>query len=108
MSNEDINGIVEQLKRLQLQQAALLTRLENLSNQGAGRNDEEHETRPPVATRDEPRAFAIGDRVGIRNPKPFQENKGTILTIGEKRTAVLSATGKKIPRAPKNLFHLKD
>jgi hypothetical protein len=100
--DQDVSQIVKQLKRLQLQQATLLTRLERLSQEGADRNETGPTTGP--ATRDPPRAFQIGDRVQIRNPGRFQPSTGTIHKIGQSRITVIAANGTKITRAPKNIF----
>jgi hypothetical protein len=52
----------------------------------------------------EPRGFAIGDNVTIKNPNLFHANKGTIMKVGHKMKTVTSPSGQKILRAPKNLF----
>jgi len=58
----------------------------------------------PEPVSQEPRPFAIGDYVTVKNPNPFQANKGTITKIGNKRITVTTLSGQKIVRAPKNLL----
>jgi transcription antitermination factor NusG len=113
--DDDVREIVNQLQRLQIRQATLLTRLERLSQQGQASNETGQTTGPASrqtgqttgpAFRQTPRAFQIGDRVQIRNPGPFQPNKGTIQKIGPSRITVVATNGTKILRAPKNLFRI--
>jgi transcription antitermination factor NusG len=49
------------------------------------------------------REFAVGDRVRIKNPGPFQASTGTIVKIGASRNTVQARNGTKFLRAPKNL-----
>jgi hypothetical protein len=92
--DREIQDIINQLQGLQLQQAALLSRLERLS-EGEG---QETPPPPPQATRE----FAIGDRVRIRNPRVLQETRGRITRIGS-RITVTTPRGNTIVRASKNL-----
>jgi dsDNA-specific endonuclease/ATPase MutS2 len=95
MSNDgEIQDIVNQLKGLQLQQAALISRLGRLS-------DSERQDTPPTPPQ-AAREFAIGDKVRIINPRILQENRGKITRIGL-RITVLTPKGNSIVRAPKNL-----
>jgi transcription antitermination factor NusG len=98
MSNdEDIKDIIAQLQSLQLQQAALIQRLERVS--GSQDNGIPTRTKTVQVTRE----FAVGDRVQINNPGPFQATRGTITKIGNSRITVQARNGTKISRAPKNL-----
>ena len=103
MSSEqdDLQDIVAQLQRLQIEQSRLLDRIDRLSerNHDAARGD-----RPADATR----PFAIGDLVRINNPRPLQAKKGKIIRIGVEtnRITVETKNGSKIIRAPSNLTHL--
>jgi hypothetical protein len=94
MSNNDSEKkkIVEALKKLNIQETELLERLERLSL-----------AETSVSSIPTARGFAIGDEVRIRNPKPLQAKKGTILKIGT-RITVLAANGSKVVRAPHNLI----
>jgi transcription antitermination factor NusG len=99
MSNEnDIQDIVAQLQNLQLQQAVLIQRLERLSEAR-----EDNRDTIATATDNTTRRFAVGDRVLINNPGPFQATKGTISKIGNSRITVQARNGSKITRAPHNL-----
>jgi hypothetical protein len=120
MSNqEEIKNIIAQLKQLQLTQAGLLQRLDQLS----GGNDTT--TRPRTASRSgQPRptirsqntsqqkprgvivsahGFVVGDRVAIQNPGPSQAARGVILKIGTSRITVEAEDKTRIIRNPKNL-----
>jgi transcription antitermination factor NusG len=114
MSKKDIAEIISELQTLQLRQSVLLTQLQDANDgrQGAQgqaprARDRAQGTRPrPAPTRvpaEPPRAFRLGDRVRIINPGPFQERRGTIVNIGQVRNTVLTDSGKKITREPKNL-----
>jgi hypothetical protein len=102
MSNRqnEIKDIVAQLQSLQIQETKLLQRLERL-------NENEIDTFGSAATQTT-REFRIGDLVQIKNPKPFQAKKGTIVKIGvgTNRVTVQSKSGSKIVRAPSNLIHI--
>jgi transcription antitermination factor NusG len=99
MSNDEdiIKDIIAQLQSLQLQQAALIQRLERVS----GSQDNGIPTR--TTTVQVTRELAVGDRVRINNPGPFQATRGTITKIGNSRITVQARNGTKISRAPKNL-----
>jgi hypothetical protein len=87
MSSDEVEDLINQLNQLQLKQKDLLVRLERARD---------HEVRGT-------REFRIGDRVRIDNPKPSQERRGAISRIGKDRVTVLTASGKIIHRARKNL-----
>jgi hypothetical protein len=98
--DREIKEIVSQLNCLQIQQTALLSHLERLSEGG------EKATRPtssPSVAAGTTREFAIGDRVRIRNPRRLQAVKGKIVRIGKSRITVEAKGGETIIRAPKNL-----
>jgi hypothetical protein len=108
MSNDEtVTEIITQLQNLQIQQAVLLTRLARISDNGRtstnNNNDNAAGTDPPTPN-NEDRELAIGDRVRIRNPGVFQQNRGTIIKIGTSRITVLTRNGTKVVRAPKNLI----
>jgi hypothetical protein len=69
-SGEDIEDLIQQLQELQLQQAALLTRLARASL-GKTNAQRRSNTVPP----DETRELVIGDRVRILNPGVFQMDR---------------------------------
>jgi hypothetical protein len=95
--NDEIQDLIIQLTRIQLQQTELLARLVTaVDNEDQQNREVTRQTRPTVA-------FAIGDRVRIKNPNPLQASKGTVTKIGSKRITVTSRSGIKILRAPKNL-----
>jgi transcription antitermination factor NusG len=100
--NDDIQDLITQLKDLQLQQAELIVRLERArgreSRATAGTAARAGDSEPR-----ETRELAIGDRVRIKNPGPFQANRGVIIKIGTSRITVRTRSGSKIIRAPKNL-----
>jgi hypothetical protein len=101
--DREIQDIVNQLQGLQLQQAALLSRLGRLSE---GEEQETPPTPPQAAPPPPPQAtreFAVGDRVRIRNPRVLQETRGRITRIGL-RIAVTTPRGNTTVRAPKNLI----
>ena len=95
---DEIKEIIAQLNHLQIQQTELLQRLERLSEA------DRQATTSPSPTRE----LAIGDLVQIKNPKPLQIKKGTIIKIGVStdRITVQSKNGSKIVRASFNLVHL--
>jgi hypothetical protein len=105
MTNDpEIQDIMNQLQQLQIQQSALIERLEQL-NQGhnASENTASSQT-VPVRTRQE---FAISDRVTIRNPGRFQATEGTLTKIGRSRITVQAWNRSTIVRSPKNLIFVK-
>jgi transcription antitermination factor NusG len=97
MRNDDVQDLIAQLERLQVQQTELLVRLRSATDREASlAGDFEQEAQ-------EPKGFTVGDKVTIKNPNVFQANQGTITKIGPKRITVTSTSGQKILRAPKNL-----
>ena len=97
MSNDEVQDLIRQLKKLQLQQTELLVRLERARGDEAraGVYDEEESGT---------RKFAIGDKMRIKNPTRFQSDRGVITKIGASRTTVQTKSGCLILRAPKNLI----
>ena len=101
--SDGVQDIIRQLKGLQLKQTELLARLE------LARSKEQEERTVTVVNNkvtsnvNETRPLAIGDKVRIINPSPFQVNKGVVIKIGTSRVTVLTESGTKILRAAKNL-----
>ena len=97
---DEIQDLLTQLEQLQLQQTDLITRLGRLSRvQGSKKDKDTAGPTNPIAARD----FAIGDRVRIKNPRPFQERTGIIAKIGTGRITVQTRNGNRIVQASKNL-----
>ena len=104
MNNEqqdEIQDIVAQLQRLHLRESELLSRLERLSTADSN-------TTPGLPDATATRVFVIGDLVQIKNPRPLQAKKGTIIRIGvdTDRITVQARNGTKIIRASFNLVHI--
>jgi hypothetical protein len=100
-NDKEIQDIVEQFRQLQLQQTALVAcavaRLQQLDGNKPRAQRQDGNTR-------EDREFAVGDRVCIKNPRPFQPSRGTIQKIGQARITIKGRDGKTIiHRTPKNL-----
>jgi hypothetical protein len=114
--SEDIQQLIEQLRILQLQQTDILDRIDvarssqeyNSAGQRARataettsrRERRERNSESRVTTRE----FIVGDYVIIRNPNPFQADRGIIEKITASRITVKTATGNKIQRAHKNVI----
>jgi hypothetical protein len=102
--NSEVQDLIAELTRLQLRQTEVIGRLTRLTE------TQHRETRtvsPHRSTLPEPtRKFAIGDRVRITNPRPFQVTTGLVQKIGTRRITVRTASGSNIVRAPKNLAPL--
>jgi hypothetical protein len=121
MRNDQVQDLITQLNRLQLQQTELFARLEkairNEEAQTRGVRKEDAQTREVAheieveQTREfviahgvaQTVEFAIGDRVIVKNPDLFQADRGKITKIGNKRITLTTQSGSKILRAPKNL-----
>ncbi len=116
MRNEDdVQDLISQLNQLQLQQTELFARLEkaigdkDAQTRRVGREVaniiEVAQTREFVVAHEVAQTgeFAIGDRVIVKNPNPFQTDRGKITKIGKKRITLTTQSGSKILRAPKNL-----
>jgi hypothetical protein len=122
MRNEDdVQDLISQLNQLQLQQTELFARLEkaigdkDAQTRRVGKEDartgevaniiEVAQTREFVVAHEVAQTgeFAIGDRVIVKNPNPFQTDRGKITKIGKKRITLTTQSGSKILRAPKNL-----
>ena len=97
MQNGNIQDLVTQLNLLQLSQTELLVLLEQAVHSKVSAAGTQPQT-------DEEREFSLGNQVLIKNPNPFQTNKGTVTKIGAKRIAVTTTSGTKILQAPKNLI----
>jgi hypothetical protein len=97
-SGEDIEDLIQQLQELQLQQAALLTRLARAS---LVKTDAQRRSNnvPP----DEARELVIGDRIRILNPGIFQTDRGVVIKIGLSRITIQTKSGAKIVQAQKNI-----
>jgi hypothetical protein len=111
MRNDDVEDLIAQLTRLQVQQTDLLVRLERATHNSivpSYSSDQEGRERTAspvsVSVAGDTSAFAIGDRVKIKNPNLFQTDKGAITKIGKKRITVTTASGQKIIRAAKNII----
>ena len=114
--SEDIQELIEQLKILQLQQTDILDHLDS-ARRRQSTNNASQRTRTTARTtnrrerqerdntsRETTREFIVGDYVLIRNPNPFQADRGIIEKITATRITVRSATGSKVQRAPKNII----
>jgi hypothetical protein len=97
MRNDEIQDLIAQLNRLQVQHTELLVRLGRAADNKVALNEDLGNEAQ------EPKEFAIGDKVTITNPNLFQVNQGTITKVGQKRVTVTSSSGQKILRASKNL-----
>jgi hypothetical protein len=95
--DQEIQDIVNQLERLQIQQAELVRRIGRLSENNDVSNINATHTTSTID-------FVIGDRVRIRNPGRLQPVRGTIIKIGRSRITVEAREGTKIVRAPRNLI----
>jgi hypothetical protein len=98
-SGEDIKDLIQQLQELQLQQAALLTRLVRASL-GKTNARKKSNTVPP----DEKWELVTGNRVRILNPGVFQTDRGIVTKIGPNRVTIQTRSGAKIIRAQKNII----
>jgi hypothetical protein len=97
MRNDRVQELIAELNQLQIQQTALLVRLDTaIGNETTLFGGSDQGTQRP-------RDFSIGDNVTIKNPNPFQSNEGTITKIGKRRVTVTTQKGQKILRDPKNL-----
>ena len=110
MSNQDeVTDIIDQLRQLQLRQAELLTRLDQLC---AGDNPTgRFEIPQRVQAREQNRSrgvivaaggFSVGDQVEVLNPSPGQASRGVIKKIGNSWITIEAEDGSKIIRTPKN------
>ena len=110
MRNDNVGDLIAQLTRLQVQQTDLLVRLERATDSSIrfeqGTREEPTAVAIDVSVTEETAAFAIGDRVKIKNPNPFQADKGAITKIGKRRSTVTTTSGQKIVRAAKNIVAL--
>jgi hypothetical protein len=105
MRDDDIQDIVDQLKRLQIRQDLLIARLGELSGGNENTPVTAWATRiPPETETVTARIFAIGDRVKIRKPNRQQANKSVVINITANRITVQDRLGYKIIRAPHNIY----
>jgi hypothetical protein len=99
MPNDEVQDIIIRLKELNLEQSALLNRLDTL-----------RDTPAATAARIPPdpiRQIVVGDRVRIRNPGLLQPTSGTVTKVTAKRVTVQGQIGYRVStiiRAPKNLI----
>jgi hypothetical protein len=109
-TQQEIRDIVDQLQRLQIQETALLDRLDHLNEEVGEDEGEILGARDPPTNPEAPREFVIGDLVRIKNPNPIlqQANKGRIINIklDTDRITVQPTNGSKLHRAKKNLTFL--
>ena len=101
--DREIQDIVNHLRSLQIEQAALIAQLVTR----ASRNTiTAVPSEPPtrIIPTDDERGFRIGDKVIIRNPGWFQPSKATLVKIGLSQVMVQGRNGVKIHRAPHNLI----
>ena len=110
MKNDDIDDIIDQLNTLHIRQTDLLLCLEKarVAERNPDANEVVSTTTPvgPTASKapiETTREFAIGDQGKVRNPNPFQSDKGKMVRIGKMRITVQTKSGSKTQRAPKNL-----
>ena len=117
MNNDEVQSLIEQLRQLQLQQSDLLARLEQARGketknktkvgdkaQAVVDETEQEEDGKAKGTVYETKGFNLGDKVRIRNPNPFQADRGVITKIGNSRITIQTKSGSKLQRAPKNLI----
>ena len=110
MTNDEVQGLIEELKQLHIQQSEVLTRLEKAREKEQKKEVGGAAKAPADQTKqelDENRDFEVGQEVRIKNPSFLQTDRGTIYKIGQSRITVQTKSGSKIQRAPKNIAHLK-
>ena len=93
---DEVADIIAQLQVLHVRESELLGRLEEATTGERGRNGESAAPNQPAGR------FIIGDKVIIKNPRPFQAKRGTIVKVGA-RITVLASNGTKVIRAASNL-----
>lgn len=113
MSSDDLQKIVKKLQELQIEQAALADQLATIAalrSTGTTSAATTASTTAPTArasSRNKPpestSVFNVGDKVRIRNPRPYQAHGGIITKIGASNITVTTRGGTKIVRAPHNL-----
>jgi hypothetical protein len=99
-TSDEIQGIIDQLKQLQLTQSALLERLGRLESQQL---NAERDTPVRRLTTRRVGTFVVGDRVRVLNPGRDQLSVGHITRIGLSQITLIDRRGVDIRRAPKNL-----
>lgn len=91
---DEVADIIAQLQVLHVRESELLGRLEEATTGERGRNGESAAPNQQLV---------IGDKVIIKNPRPFQAKRGTIVKVGA-RITVLASNGTKVIRAASNLI----
>jgi hypothetical protein len=107
MNEREIEELVNQIQRLQIEQTELITRLTReraVPAVGAAQGTAALQT--TATTR--PRPFRIGDRVKIRNPRIYQPSTATVTKIGAVQITVTTRNGVKIYRIPENLILIEE
>jgi hypothetical protein len=99
-SGEDIEYLIQQLQELQLQQAALLTRLTQAS---LGKTNTQRKSNT-VVSHDETPELVIGDRVRILNPGVFHTDQGIVTKNGPNWVTIQTSSGAKIIRVQENII----
>jgi hypothetical protein len=98
---QEIHDLIEQIDRLHIRQSTLISRLARLKEvEQEERLVPNRRSRIHVARG----AFAIGDRVRVRNPGRNQPSRGKITKMSENRITMESRSGIKIWRAPSNFI----
>jgi hypothetical protein len=106
-ADDEIRDIVLQLRQLQVTQAGLVDRIEQLGGNTA--RPTRRAARPtarahlPAPCPGNVRLFVIGDYVRVRNPGPFQLRVGNVTRITAKRIEVGDGEGRFVSRAPNNV-----
>jgi transcription antitermination factor NusG len=78
-SSQEVQELIQQLQQLQMRQAEILTRLAQVS-----------------VCNTETRELVVGDKVQIKNPGKFQENRGVVTKIGTHRVTEQTKSGSKV------------
>jgi hypothetical protein len=112
-TDNELELIIQNLRRLNIQQAEYIDQLEQLVHHRP--NQEQQEVRAeevppaiviedvqPVEEVNEPREFRLGDLVRVRNPGLFQTQQGRIIKLG-RRITIQDERGRTLWRAPNNL-----
>jgi cell division septum initiation protein DivIVA len=108
MQDEDnIDIIIEQLKRLTIQQQQLTQQIAELQTeiQSRSSNDTTVAASSPIRAQRKNKSIKVGDRVKIKNPRKHQQNEGIVdsFTATGLFARVKLDNNTIINRAPKNL-----
>jgi hypothetical protein len=98
---QEAQDVITQPQGLQMQQAALISCLEQATESEETNNPP---SPPAHAASNQTREFVVGDRVHIRNPRHPQEERGTIIRIGARIAAKTPSRGNTMARVAKNLI----